>query len=219
MTWAERSNVAIRACEPACDAASRAAIAMSGSSARTASIVGSSRSVDSNSLRVAVMSPLPATSNRSTPAAKAVAALLECDVGLLVDDAQDLCRARGCQLGARSLAGFELGLPYMGEGSKLLEMIRPRVQRDDRNAGVDGAFDRRRDRVGVRGGDCESVDVRADGAVDQSGLALWVIVRRRVAHANPEVTPRVEGTALLDRPERTSVTMGHDRDRDLVSAG
>src|SRR4051794_10896809 len=89
----------------------------------------------------------------------AVAALLEADVVLLVDDAEDLLGAVGLEPRARRPAGDRLVLADMRDRAELLGLVGARVERDDRDAGVLGLGQRALDGVGVRDRHGEAVDL------------------------------------------------------------
>ena len=115
--------------EPAPWIASRAATAMSGLSVRTASIdvVGLELGLDLGERRLDVVDALDleVLDVAAEALLGAVAALVEADVRLLVDDAEQLVRAGLLELRARALAGDRLGLADVRDRAEVLRS-RPR---------------------------------------------------------------------------------------------
>src|SRR4051812_47149746 len=100
----------------------------------------------------------------------AVAALLEADVALLVDDAEHLLGAFGLDAGAGRAAGDRLVLADVGDRPELLIDVRARVQGDDRDARRLRLGERALDRGRVRRGDRDAVDLLGHGGVDHLRL-------------------------------------------------
>src|SRR4051812_11104684 len=148
-----------------------------------------------------------------------VAALLQADVVLLVDDAEHLLGARVLELGARRLAGDRLRLADVGDRAELLEVLGARVQRDDRDAGGLGLGQRALDRIDVGNRDREAVDLLRDGGVDELGLLLRVVVRRAPDQLDALVLGRLLGALLDDRPERPLVAVGDHGERQPAALG
>src|SRR3954454_12598654 len=149
----------------------------------------------------------------------AVAALLQADVVLLVDDAEDLLDAGRLELRARRLAGDRLGLTDVGDRAQRLGVLRARVQRDDRDAGRLGLRERVLDRARVRHRHREAVDLLRNGGVDQLRLLLRVVVRRAPDELDALVLRGLLGALLDDGPERALVAVGDHGDREPGALG
>src|SRR4051812_49401308 len=149
----------------------------------------------------------------------AVAALLQADVVLLVDDAEHLLDAVGLQPRARRLARNRLGLAHVRDRPERLGVLRAGVQRDDRDAGRLGLRERVLDRARVRHRDREAVDLLRDGGVDELGLLLRVVVRRAPDELDALVLGGLLGALLDDRPERALVAVCDHGERDPAALG
>src|SRR5215208_5702174 len=134
----------------------------------------------------------------------AVAALVEADVRLLVDDAEQLLPARLLELLPGALAGDRLGLPDVRDRAELLVVLGAGVQRDDRDARGGRLLQRVADRVGVRGGHRDPVDLLGHRGVDQLRLLLRVVGGLRVLHRDAHLLAGVLRALLRDGPERVA---------------
>src|SRR4051812_15430967 len=149
----------------------------------------------------------------------AVAALLEADVVLLVDDAEDLLDSLGLEPLAGRLAGDRLVLADVRDGAERLGIVGARVERDDGDAGGLRLRQRALDRVRVRNRHGEAVDLLGDGGRDQLRLLLRVVVRRAPDQLDALVLRGLLGALLDDRPERALVAVGDHRDREVAALG
>src|SRR5215217_4755719 len=149
----------------------------------------------------------------------AVAALVEADVRLLVDDAEQLLRARLLELLPGALAGDRLGLADVGDRAELLVVLGAGVQRDDRDARGGRLLQRVADRVGVRCGDRDPVDLLGHRGVDQLRLLLRVVGGLRVLHRDAHLLAGVLRALLRDGPERVAAAVRDHGDRDVLALG
>ena len=107
-----------------------------------------------------------------------VAAGLQLDLALLLDDAQEVLVALVGGPLARGLAGQALVRAEVRQRARLCVVADAGVEGDHRDAGVDGLLHRRRDRRRVGQGDRDAVDLGVDRALDQGGLLAGVRVGR-----------------------------------------
>jgi hypothetical protein len=147
----------------------------------------------------------------------ALATLVEADVALLVDDAEELLGASPGEPLAGGLARKAFRLADMRHGAHVRVGVQAGVQRDHRDAGVDGLLHRRADGLRIRRGDGEPVDLLGDGGLDHLGLLLGVVVGLAVAHRDAEVLARVFGALLGDGPERAAVAVRDDGDGEVAA--
>src|SRR5919106_1912665 len=143
-----------------------------------------------------------------------VAALLEADVALLVDDTEQLAAAALRQLPAGGLAGHRLVLPHVRDRAQLGGLRLAGVQCDDRDAGSLRLLERVPDRVRVRRRGSDPVDLLGYCRVDQLGLALRVVLRLAVLDLHPHVLAGLLRAGLGDRPESVPLSVGDHGDRE-----
>ena len=98
---------------------------------------------------------------------EAIAAQVECGVAYFLVDAQRMFDAGGAHLCAATLAGFELGLADVREDAQALGHVTARVDRDDRNARGDRAFDGRPKRICIRDRHDQAVWIRGHRSIDE----------------------------------------------------
>src|SRR5918998_1125565 len=147
-----------------------------------------------------------------------IAALLEADVALLVDDAEQLAVATGLgQLPAGGLAGHRLVLADVCDRAQLSGFRLAGVQCDDRDAGSLRLLERVPDRVRVRRRGSDPVDLLGHRRVDQLGLALRVVLRLAVLDLDPHVLAGLLRAGLGDRPEGVPLSVGDHGDREITS--
>src|SRR4029079_416117 len=147
----------------------------------------------------------------------AVAALLQADVVLLVDDAEGPLDGVGLQPRAGRLAGDRLRLADVRDRSERLEVVGARVQRHDRDAGRLGLRQRVLDRARVRHRHRQPVDLLRDGSVDQLRLLLRVVVGRAPDELHALVLCSLLRALLDDTPARALVAVGDHRDREAAA--
>ena len=163
----DRSTEPIVTSRPASATALRASTAPTGPVAKMASMESSASSAAVDLLlrrrRVGIARRRDAGDGATERVLGAVAAGLEADVGLLLHDAQQVGATGLGELLAGALPGDELVLADVGDRAELLVDVGAGVDRDHRDAGVDGGEHRILERSGVGERHDEPVDALADG--------------------------------------------------------
>src|SRR5918996_919583 len=147
-----------------------------------------------------------------------VAALLEADVALLVDDAEQLAGVAALgQPPTGGLAGHRLVLADVRDRAELRGVGLARVQRDHRNARVHCLLERVPDGVGVGRGGRDAVYLLGHRGIDQLRLALRVVLRLAVLDLDAHVLAGLLRAGLGDRPEGVALSVGDHGDREITS--
>src|SRR6266545_2514184 len=128
------------------------------------------------------------------------APVFQSDVARLVDHAQRLRAALGLELLTSAFARDPLGLPDMGEGAELLELVNAGVDGDHRDARGHRLLDRLLERIRVGHRHDDAVDLLAHRVVDQLRL-LGRVAGALVGHLHPEILAGLLGAALHHVPE------------------
>jgi hypothetical protein len=137
-------------------------------------------------------------------ACEARAAPVQAEVADLVVDAQRGVRARPREPLAGLVARQLLRLADVRERARAARDLAARVDRDDRDPGVDGRADRRLE-LGAGDRDDEAVGPGGDRLLDQLAHRADVVdVRRAVGELDAHLPPRGLDPVAHDRPERRS---------------
>ena len=203
--------------------ASRAAIAMSGLSVRTASIESSDWSLDWISVSVVWMSLTPLTWRFSTSPPKPFFAPSQRWLSPMLDCSwmthSSLVAPASLNFLPGALAGDRLGLADVRDRPERLIVVGARVQRDDRDAGVGRLLERVAERVGVRGGGRDPVDLLRHRRVDQLRLLLRIVGGLGVLHRHAQLLAGVLGALLRDGPERVALAVRDHGDGRVLALG
>ena len=114
------------------------------------------------------------------------------------------------------LAGDGLALADVGDGPEVLPVVDAGVDRDDRDAGVDGGADGGLETVGVGHGDDEPAGAVGHRVVDQGAL-LARVGRRSCSGRRCQVLAGPVAAGLDDVPERVAGRgVGDDVDADVL---